>query len=162
MNSIQPARKNRKTIWIILLILLLMILIGLGGFLLSDRADKKLAGHKQRGSEYLLKDNYLKAKEEFQKAIKLNPGNLVLYFQLAESLIGLKEYDNAASYLEQAIVIAEEGSLDILQYESLVIKLAECYEITGEDQKRVELLEHSLEITGSERIKELLEYKRGI
>lgn len=157
MKSTRPARRNRKEIWIILMILCLVILLGLVSFLLADRADKKLGGYKQRGSEYLMKDNYLRAKEEFTKAIKIDPENLVLYFQLAESSIGLKEYGDAVSYLEQAIGIAEEGSLDIVQYESLVVKLAECYEITGEDQKRTKLLEHGQEKTDSERIKKLLE-----
>lgn len=157
MKSIRPARKNKKVLWIMLLIIILMLLLGLMCLLLTDRADKNSARHKQQGSEYLMKDNYLRAREEFQKAIKLDPENLVLYFQLAESSIGLKEYGDAASYLEQAIVIAEEGTLDIVQYESLVAKLVECYEITGEDKKRVDLLEHSLKLTDSERIRALLE-----
>ncbi len=156
MNIIRPARKNRKTIWILLVITILISIIGLVSYLLADSSDKKLAGYKQRGNEYLMKDNYIGAKEEFRKAVKLDPDNLILYFQLAEACIGLEDYSTAADYLDQAITIAEEGPMDIEQYESLVIKLEECYRITGEELKREKLLQHSLELTDSDRIKELL------
>ncbi len=156
MSIIRPARKNRRAIWILLIITIVISSIALIGYLLADSSDKKLAGYKQAGNEYLLKDNYIGAKEEFRKAVKLDPENLVLYFQLAEACIGLEDYDTAIEYLEQAITIAEEGPLDIEQYESLLIKLEECYRITGEELKREQLLQHGLELTDSDRIKKLL------
>lgn len=156
MNIISPARKSKRAEWILLMIVILMSVIGLVSYLLKDSADKKLASYKQRGNEYLMKDNYIGAKKEFEKAIKLDPENLVLYFQLAEACIGLENYSNAAGYLEQAITIAVDGPMDKERYESLVIKLAECYRITGEELKREELLRNSQKLIDSQRIKELL------
>ena len=156
MSIQRPAPKRKGAAWILLVIVILISITGVVYYLRADKADKELASHKQHGNEYLMQDNYLGAKEEFGKAIKLEPRNLVIYFQLAEACIGLEDYPTAAGYLEQAIAIAEEEPMNREQYEALVIKLVECYDIIGEDSKREDLVEHSLERIDSERIRELL------
>jgi tetratricopeptide (TPR) repeat protein len=155
MKTGRPAGKSKRGIWILSIIILISI-SGIIIYCMNDKADKKQAGFKQRGNEYLMKEDYLGAKEEFSKALELEPGNLVLYFQLAEACIGLEDYGEAAEELEQAIAIAGKAPIDREQYEALVIKLAECYRSSGEEEKREEILRQSLQMLDSNRIEELL------
>ncbi len=157
MKDNKSSIQRKKITLVILISAILLITLGFVGHQIFTGSDKRLSRAKQRGSEYLLKENYEGAKEEFKKAVELAPTDLVLYFQLAEAFIGLEDYIDAAAYLEQAITMAEQKPLEVSQYTSLTIKLAECYSKTGEDRKRASLLKRSLELTGSDRIMELME-----
>ncbi len=143
MNTTGSVRKNKRVFWILMMIVILIGCLGSIAYLLFIGADKKLAEHRQRGNEYLMKDDYRGAREEFLKALELEPENLVVYVQLAEACIGLEDYREAADFLEQALVIAEEGEAAPEQYEVLVNKLAECYRNSGEEGKREGLLKQN-------------------
>jgi tetratricopeptide (TPR) repeat protein len=160
MNEKKPSKVSQKAILISIISVLILIILGLTGYLIFSGTDNKLAKLKQQGNDDLMREDYESAKEEFKKALQLSPGDIVIYFDLAEAYIGMEDYIDAAVYLEQALTVAEDvgpgEAVNTEQYVSLTVKLAECYDKTGEDHKKVELLQHSLKVTESERIKELL------
>lgn len=149
----------KNVIWIAVTMAVLIVIAGVLGFHLLYSPGKRLAGVKQRGSEYLLKENYEKAKEEFIKAVKLDPKELVNYFQLAEALDGLKDYEGEAFYLKKALDIAETKenlSEHLEEYVSLCIKLANCYYKNGDILERIEVLKYGYQLTNSDRIETML------
>lgn len=160
MNGNKPSKISQNTILISIISVLILIILGLTGYLILSGRGDKLAKLKQKGNDSLLREDYESAKEEFKKALQLSPEDIMIFFDLAEAYFGLEDYIDAAVYLEQALAVAENvgpgEAINTEQYVSLTVKLSECYSYTGEDQKQVELLKHSLEVTGSERIKELL------
>ncbi|MBH1939681.1 chitobiase/beta-hexosaminidase C-terminal domain-containing protein [Mobilitalea sibirica] len=153
--------------------LALVLLIGVLGFLLLYSKDDKIAGYKQRGNEYLLKGDYEKAVGEFGKVVELNPEDIVSCFQLAEAYSGMEDYSTAIKYLTMALAKAEElttakemlkegNTIEQEQYSDIEVlvalyrKLAEYYEMSGNQKQRVEVLKLGFERTGSTVLVELL------
>lgn len=154
-TAISGKRRKRLTVIIAALIL---IAAGITCILILRGPKDRLAGVKQRGNDYLMSEEYDKAAEEFLIAIGLAPEDPVNYIQLSEAYIGLKEYDSASVYLEEAVKMTG-GSSDpesIEQYIALCIELADCYRMDGKEEKRVDVLKEAQEYTRSERITALL------
>ncbi len=160
MSEMKSSKSSQKAIQIVIIAVLLLTLLEPVSYLIFSGTGNKLARLRQQGNEYLMQEDYESAKEEFKKALELSPKDIVIYFDLAEAYIGLENYMDASVYLEQALAITEAAepgeTVNTDQYVSLSMKLAECYSNTDEEYKRAELLKHSFELTGSERIKELL------
>lgn len=150
----------KNVIWITITMAILIVIAGVLGFHLINSPDSKIAEVKQRGNEYLLRENYGKAKEEFLKAIKIQPEELINYFQLAQALEGLKDYEGEAYYLKKALNIAETKENlreNLEEYVSLCIKLAECYYKNGDILERIDVLKYGYQLTKSERLELLLQ-----
>jgi tetratricopeptide (TPR) repeat protein len=85
----------------------------------------------ERGLVYINRDrNYMKAKEEFSKAINLNPRFYKFYFFRSYTNYWLEVYDQALLDINRAIVLNNHIAINFYQRGLIKIKMIEKYKLT--------------------------------
>lgn len=65
------------------------------------------------GLAYLRKDNFLKAREQFLQALKLNKDYCPAYSYYGQTLMKLKQYENATGIFDRGIKVCQNGPEEV-------------------------------------------------
>lgn len=110
--------------------------------------------HFNLGQDYLTRGEWVKAREEFEKVIKLNPFNIWGHIELCKIHRNEKRYNLAEKELKDVLNMA----LDNNQAEQAHMYLGEVYRIQGKYSFAIEEFKQALKINpNNQRINRLLE-----
>lgn len=79
----------------------------------------------QAGIKFEDQKQYLKAIEQFMKAIELNPNYFDAYFHLANCYFILEKYEEAKDIIEKGLKLESEDNTSLLLYAKILIKLGD-------------------------------------
>ncbi len=79
----------------------------------------------QNGLNFEKQKLYIKAIEQFLKAIELNPNYFDAYFHLANCYFILEKYEEANDIIQKALKLEKEDNATLLLYSRILIKLGE-------------------------------------
>ena len=102
---------NKKTGIIIGVAVILLVVLGVGGFLLSRGSADQEENMLQLGQRYLDELNYEQAMACFEAYLEIDPKSVEAYLGLAVAYEGLQAYEKALEVLEKGYAVTKDDRL---------------------------------------------------
>ncbi|MFN3410744.1 MAG: tetratricopeptide repeat protein [Exilispira sp.] len=104
---------------------LIVLLILLFSLIILSFQDNNAINYYQNGLKYEQSKDYLKAIEQYIKAIELNPNYFDAYFHLASCYFILEKYEEAMDIVQKGLKLESEDNNFLLLYAKILIKLGD-------------------------------------
>lgn len=145
-----------------------IILLLICGCEKTKTIEQQIAEQMELGEKYLLEQKYEEAIVVFNKAIEIEPQNIVLYERLAYAYSLQGNEEKMLETIYKGIIIVQELSgeerKEFVDYaEETLLEIIENHEQKGDLDKAIEIAEHGKEISEviSEKLEELIRKKKA-
>lgn len=145
-----------------------IILLLICGCEKTKTIEQQIVEQMELGEKYLLEQRYEEAIVVFNKAIEIEPQNIVLYERLAYAYSLQGNEEKMLETIYKGIIIVqeltgEEREKFVAYAEEILLEIIENYKQKGDLDKAIEIAEHGKEISEviSEKLEELIRKKKA-
>ena len=108
---------------------------------LQKHSIEEAEAAKTQGNQYFSKGNYQEALKLYEKAIELNPNNILYHTNKCTTLLNMKNYTGAINAALSAVETGEKNFATVDQMWKAYMKLGTAYKLANQKEKAVSAFE---------------------